>query len=219
MDRLLDQEREDQIQYSSLYLQRIDDKGVDSQRHNVRFRIIVPDRKEVALDKHFCEEESNWYGTCKFMTVEELQNMESLDLSLIFEHVVPYFYFALNERLIDEERFLKIHLLRLFPQERGMFLEFRILKNPDNLQVTKCRLVLMNYNARRGSKNKPIKRSRKIQICWFAEILCPHDVEDSIGIECTSRRMVQDYIVDRFGEEMDYEFPIPYEKVRISTGT
>ena len=107
IDRLLDQEREDQIQYSSLYLQRIDDKGVDSQRHNVRFRIIVPGRKEVALDKHFCEEESNWYGTCKFMTVEELQNMESLDLSLIFEHVVPYFYFALNEGLIDEEKFFK----------------------------------------------------------------------------------------------------------------
>lgn len=210
-DRLLKEEKDEDNEYSSIYLLRQGRMANGRLRHNVQYRISVAERKDIVLDKHFYYKESNAYGTCRFIPIKELEEMKKLDVSVTFEHVVPYTYFAYKKKdvLLSDEKdcrpfFFEDHLTTQW----SFTLQSKDF-NDKQAQVQGCLQLVGDKRIK-----KVLKKYKDIQVCWLVEILSPMDIEMSVSMGTKKcKRLVHDSIFNQQNEIDTVDFPITMDQV------
>ena len=207
--RLLEEEK-DNNEYSSIYLVREGRMAMRRLRHNVQYRISVTGRNDILLDKHFYFKESNAYGTCRFIPINTVNEINELDISVTFEHVVPYSYFAYNKKDV---------LVRNSEESTPYFFEdhfstqwsFTLHPEDYNNSQKHIRGYLTLVPDKRIKKL--FKRQKDVQVCWFVEILSPKDIEMSVSMLTRSKRLVHDSVFNQQSTVDSVEFPITVDQV------
>ena len=209
--RLLEGEKD--TKYSSIYLMRAGRLATGRLRHNVQYRISVNGRNDLVLDKHFYYKESNAYGTCLFIPIDTLKGLEELNVSVTFEHIVPYSYFAYTKNDIVGATGEKVKPY-VFKDHCSINWSFTLEKSKNEQTDDDCtrgRLSLV----RDKRVDILFKRHQDIQVCWFVEILSPVNIEESVSMETRSKRLVHDSFFNRYLKSDSIEFPVGVDQVRI----
>jgi len=194
--------------YSAIYLYRDGEKSTGRLRHNVQFRISVVGRSDLVFDQHFYYKESNVYGTSSFIPTAILKEMDSLEVSVSFEHVIPYTYFAyrkedISDSNVDHHFIFEDHLripwsFTLFSPDTENFIKGSLTMDPE-----KSSKEVASLN----------RKKKSAQVCWLAELLSPLDIEQSVVFTTISKRRIKDFVFDAETKQDTVEFPVQSSKV------
>ena len=196
-----------------IYLMRETDISRAILRHNVHFMISVSGSKDFALEQHFYNEDSNIFGSASLMPVPKLKKISKsnkVQVTVTFKEIVPYFYFAYNIKhkdsqpyfdsgIVFKDQYCQPWLFEMTSDKSSQFVMVSLTLDPN-----KNNTLIKSYQ----------EKKKTLQICWFADILSPVDIEKSLTFRSRGRRPLQEALFTKSGQRDTLVFDISLQQVR-----